>query len=35
VNVLVRDDADGGHELWQALGYETGVSRQFGKQLEG
>ncbi|HEY8238793.1 MAG TPA: GNAT family N-acetyltransferase [Candidatus Limnocylindrales bacterium] len=35
VNVLVRDDADGGHELWQALGYTAGVSRQFGKQLEG
>jgi len=35
VNVMLRDDADGGRELWQALDYEPGVARQFGKQLEG
>jgi ribosomal protein S18 acetylase RimI-like enzyme len=34
VNVMMRDDADGGQELWQALGYEPGVARQFGKRLE-
>jgi ribosomal protein S18 acetylase RimI-like enzyme len=33
VNVLVRDDSDGGHAFWSAAGYEQTPSRQFGKNL--
>jgi ribosomal protein S18 acetylase RimI-like enzyme len=33
INVLVRSTSDGGREFWEALGYDAGGSRQFGKEL--
>lgn len=35
VNVLLRDDSDGGEGLWSSLGYTPGAARQLGKQLDG
>jgi ribosomal protein S18 acetylase RimI-like enzyme len=34
VNVMIRDESDGGEELWRTLGYTPGVARQFGKELK-
>lgn len=34
INVLVRDDSDGGPDLWRALRYEEGASKLFGRKLE-
>jgi ribosomal protein S18 acetylase RimI-like enzyme len=33
VNVVVRDESDGGHKLWAARGYATTPTRHFGKEL--
>jgi ribosomal protein S18 acetylase RimI-like enzyme len=33
VNVMVRDDSDGGAEFWAGRGYETSTARQYGKAL--
>jgi ribosomal protein S18 acetylase RimI-like enzyme len=33
VNVIVREDSDGGEELWAARGYAMNQARQFGKEL--
>ena len=34
VNVLLRDDSDGGEGLWATLGYKPGTARHLGKELE-
>jgi ribosomal protein S18 acetylase RimI-like enzyme len=33
VNVMVRDDSDGGAEFWRDRGYEAGTAAQYGKEL--
>lgn len=33
VNVVLRDESDGGAELWEHLGYTTGAARLLGKEL--
>jgi ribosomal protein S18 acetylase RimI-like enzyme len=33
VNVMVREDSDGGAEFWSDRGYEPGAATQFGKEL--
>lgn len=33
VNVMVRDDSDGGADFWAGRGYETTTARQYGKEL--
>jgi ribosomal protein S18 acetylase RimI-like enzyme len=33
VNVMVRDDSDGGAEFWASRGYTTAPARQYGKEL--
>lgn len=33
VNVMVREDSDGGSEFWAARGYDPSTSTQFGKEL--
>jgi ribosomal protein S18 acetylase RimI-like enzyme len=33
VNVMVRDDSDGGEAFWSGRGYSTSPARQFGKEL--
>jgi ribosomal protein S18 acetylase RimI-like enzyme len=35
VNVMVREDSDGGAEFWASRGYEPHSSVQFGKELGG
>jgi GNAT superfamily N-acetyltransferase len=34
VNVMVRDDSDGGAEFWASRGYEPHTAVQFGKELD-
>ena len=33
VNVMVRDDSDGGAAFWTSRGYSTASARQYGKEL--
>jgi ribosomal protein S18 acetylase RimI-like enzyme len=33
VNVMVREDSDGGADFWADRGYEPGTATQFGKEL--
>jgi ribosomal protein S18 acetylase RimI-like enzyme len=33
VNVMVREDSDGGAEFWAGRGYQTSTARQYGKEL--
>ncbi len=35
VNVIVREDSDGGREFWEARGYGLAGARQFGRELAG
>ena len=33
VNVIVRDESDGGRAFWKARGYDVATAQQFGKEL--
>jgi ribosomal protein S18 acetylase RimI-like enzyme len=35
VNVIVREDSDGGAEFWLGRGYEAGSATPYGKELRG